>query len=105
MQQDNSGNPYQAPAVEVMTGAPQADAAFIEGGKAVAAGHGWDWIAAGGGIFIQSPVFWGVNVVILFIIYFLIGFIPVIVFLVSFVLFPVFHGWSVSGSQGHRTCA
>ncbi|HEX9389727.1 MAG TPA: BPSS1780 family membrane protein [Usitatibacteraceae bacterium] len=103
MQQDNSGNPYQAPAVEVMTGAPQADAAFIEGGKAVAAGHGWDWIAAGWAIFIQSPLIWVVNVVILFIIHFVLGFIPFIGSLVTYVLFPVFNGGLMMGAQAQRS--
>lgn len=99
MEQNNSGNPYQAPSVEVVSAAPQGDAAFIAGGKAVPAGHGWDWITAGWSLFVQSPLIWIVNVVILLVIHVVLGFIPFIGSLIGYVLWAVFNGGLMMGAQ------
>jgi uncharacterized membrane protein len=102
METNNSGNPYQAPSVEVISAEAQTDAAFIAGGQAVAAGHGWDWIVAGWTLFTQTPLIWIVNVVILFIINIVLGLIPFVGSLVGYTLFAVFNGGLMMGAQAQR---
>lgn len=99
MQQNDSGNPYQAPSVEVVTAAAQGDTAFIAGGQAVPGGHGWDWITAGWGYFTQSPLIWIVNIVILLVINVVLGLIPLIGSLIGYVLWAVFNGGLMMGCQ------
>ncbi len=102
MQQDNQGNPYQAPSVENVSAAPEGDAQFIPGGRAVEAGRGWTWITEGWAIFVQAPLIWVVNVVILVIISLVLGFIPFIGSLINYILFPVFNGGMMMGMQAQR---
>lgn len=84
-------NPYAAPR------APVADAAgaprnFIATGRAVPAGHGWNWIAEGFDLFRRQPGAWIAIVVIAALIFIGLALIPVIGSLAGMVLAPVFAG-------------
>ena len=96
-------NPYQSPSVEVMTAAPDADADFIDGGRSVPAGNGLTWIGTGWGIFTQSPIAWIVCAVILIVISVVLGFIPIIGSIISYILFSVFAGGLMLGCQAQHT--
>ncbi len=102
MQQDNQGNPYQAPSVENVSAAPQGDGQFIPGGRAVDAGRGWSWITEGWAIFVQAPLIWVINAVIIFIIFLVLGFIPLIGSVVKSILFTMFSGGLMIGMQAQR---
>ena len=103
MEQNNSGNPYQAPSVEIVSAAPQGDAAFIAGGKAVPAGNAFRWIASGWSLFVQSPLIWIVNIVILYIMIFAVQLIPFLGGIIANVFWPVFSGGLMMGAHAQRT--
>jgi uncharacterized membrane protein len=72
---------------------------FVEGGRAVAAGRGWDWIAQGWGLFKKQPGVWIGILVVLLLINVAIAFVPVLGSLASFVLGPVFGGGILLGCR------
>ena len=75
--QNTAVNPYQPPATEVLT-APRIDSpgSLIPDGRAVAASHGWDWIAGGWRIFAQSPLKWVLLSVTFFVLIMVLSVIP-----------------------------
>ena len=75
--QNTAVNPYQPPATEVLT-APRIDSpgSLIPDGRAVAASHGWDWIAGGWRIFAQSPLKWVLMSVTFFVLIMVLSVIP-----------------------------
>jgi hypothetical protein len=82
-------NPYAAPK------APVADAAaaarnFLPTGRAVPAGHGWNWIADGFDLFRRQPGAWIAIVIIAALIFIGLALIPVLGSLAGMVLSPVF---------------
>ena len=81
-------NPYSAPAAAVADPvAPQGK--FIPGGRRVAAGHGWSWIAQGWDLFKRQPGLWiGISVT-LFVILLVLAFIPVLGPFANYLLWPV----------------
>jgi uncharacterized membrane protein len=92
-------NPYAAPR------APVADAAaaprnFIPTGRAVPAGHGWDWIAGAWDLFKRQPVMWIVFTVVGAVIFIAFHFLmPVVGQLVLTLLAPVFAGGIMIGCR------
>lgn len=84
-------NPYAAPKAPVAdaAGAPQN---FIPTGRAVPAGHGWNWIAEGFDLFRRQPGAWIAIVVIAALIFIGLALVPVIGSLAGMVLAPVFAG-------------
>jgi uncharacterized membrane protein len=62
---------------------------FIVGGRAVAAGRGWDWIVAGWELFKKQPGMWIGLVLLLFVIFAAMGIIPFAGSIATFVLSPV----------------
>jgi uncharacterized membrane protein len=82
-------NPYSAPAATVADPAAAPQGKFIPGGRAVAAGQGWSWIAQGWDLFKRQPGLWiGVSVA-LFVILLVLAFIPLLGPLANAVLWPV----------------
>jgi len=81
-------NPYSAPAATVADpAAPQGR--FIAGGRAVAAGHGWSWIAQGWDLFKRQPGLWiGISLA-LFVILLVLALIPLLGPLANALLWPV----------------
>jgi hypothetical protein len=81
-------NPYTAPAATVADpAAPQGK--FIPGGRTVAAGRGWSWIAQGWDLFRRQPGLWIGITITLFVILFALGLIPLLGKLANAVLWPV----------------
>jgi uncharacterized membrane protein len=82
-------NPYSAPAAKVADPAAVLQGKFIPRGRAVAAGHGWAWIAQGWDLFKRQPGLWiGISIA-LFVILLVLAFIPLLGPLANAVLWPV----------------
>lgn len=71
----------------------------LEGGRAVAAGQGWAWIAGGFDLFKKQPGIWIALVVVLFVILLVLGLIPILGAIATFLLLPVFTGGMMLGCQ------
>jgi uncharacterized membrane protein len=63
---------------------------YIAGGRAVAAGRGWDWIAEGWQLFKKQAGMWIAIALLLFVIVVVLGVVPIIGPVASFILTPVF---------------
>lgn len=63
---------------------------FIAGGRGVAAGRGWDWIAAGWALFKKQPGMWIALFVTLLVVMVVLGIVPILGMLATTVLTPVF---------------
>lgn len=74
-------------------------ATYVAGGRAVEAGRGWDWIAAGWELFKKQAGMWIALVLVAFVIFFVLALIPVIGSLATFVLSPVFAAGVLVGSR------
>jgi len=73
--------------------------AEVAGGRAVAAGRGWDWIASAWGMFRKQPGAWIGVIVILLIIHAALAFLHVAGAVATFVLGPVFGGGLMLGCR------
>jgi uncharacterized membrane protein len=74
-------------------------ATYVAGGRAVEAGRGWDWIAAGWELFKKQAGMWIALVLVAFVIFFVLALIPVVGSLATFVLSPVFAAGVLVGSR------
>ena len=85
-------NPYAAPQVRVDDRqVSSGDRNFIEGGRIVAAGRGWQWIVEGWGLFKRFPGMWILMFIVYIVINVVLAFIPVVNLLAN-LLFTVFAG-------------
>jgi len=83
-------NPYAPPAAPVSDPVEEADgAAFIPGGRGVAAGRGWSWIAEGWSLFKESPLIWIVNFFLFMFIFIAIQLVPILGGIAGILLAPV----------------
>jgi len=93
-----TANPYTAPAATVADpAAPQGK--FIPGGRTVAAGHGWSWIAQGWELFKRQPALWIGMFVTMVVILLLLAFVPVIGTIANAVLWPVLEAGLLIGCR------
>jgi len=91
-------NPYAAPSVPVADVSHAGDdGQLIEGGMAVPASHGWDWIAEGFELFKINPGIWILNLIILLVIMIVLAIVPFIGSLAIYLLYPVFGGGLMLG--------
>jgi uncharacterized membrane protein len=91
-------NPYAAPSAPVADLSTAADDGhLIEGGRAVPAGNGWQWIVDGFNLFKLNPGVWILNLIILLAISFVFAFIPIIGGLALQLTYPVFVGGLMLG--------
>jgi uncharacterized membrane protein len=74
-------------------------ATYVAGGQGVAAGRGWDWIAAGWELFKRQAGMWIALVLVALVIFAVLAFIPVIGSIASIVLTPVFSAGVVIGCR------
>jgi uncharacterized membrane protein len=76
---------------------------FIAGGRAVAAGRGWDWIAGSWALFKKQPGMWILLFVLLFVAFAAMGLVPFAGSIATFVLSPVLGaGVFVAGRAAHE---
>jgi uncharacterized membrane protein len=96
----SAANPYAPPAAPVSDPAQEVDeAAFIPGGRGVAAGRGWSWFAEGWGLFKQSPLIWIVNFLVFMFILIAIELVPLIGGIVGMLLAPVLGAGIMIGAR------
>lgn len=74
-------------------------ATYVQGGRGVAAGRGWDWIAAGWELFKKQAGMWIALVLVAFVIFVVLAFIPFVGSIASIVLTPVFGAGIVIGCR------
>jgi len=72
---------------------------YVAGGKGVAAGRGWDWIAAGWELFKRQAGMWIALALVALVIFVVLAFIPFIGSIASFILTPVFGAGIVIGCR------
>jgi hypothetical protein len=71
----------------------------VDAGRAVDAGQGWTWITGGFELFKKQPGMWIALVVVMFVIIFVLAFIPILGAIATFLLMPVFGGGLMLGCQ------
>jgi uncharacterized membrane protein len=76
---------------------PHGDYRF--GGRTVAAGRGWDWIAEGFALFRKQPGIWILMAVALAVLFILISLVPLVGSFASALLFPIFGGGLMLGCR------
>ena len=74
-------------------------AAYVPGGRSVIAERGWAWIAAGWDLFKKQAGMWIALVLVAFVVFLVLAFIPVIGSIASIVLTPVFGAGVVIGCR------
>lgn len=72
---------------------------YVAGGKGVAAGRGWDWIAAGWELFKRQAGMWIALALVALVIFVVLAFIPFLGSIASFILTPVFGAGVVIGCR------
>ncbi len=101
-----STNPYSAPTAAVADPGSATQGSYVPGGRAVAASRGWDWIASGWELFKRQAGMWIALMLVAFVIFLVMAFIPFIGSLAMTVLSPVFGAGVVIGcraiEEGHE---
>jgi uncharacterized membrane protein len=92
-------NPYAAPKAPVADQAVALPGNFTPGGRARPAGEGWSWIAEGWRFFMKTPGTWIAIAIVMFVIFFVLAFIPLIGGLALSLLTPVFVGGLMLGCR------
>ncbi len=96
----SAANPYAPPAAPVSDPTQETDeSAFIPGGRGVAAGRGWSWIAEGWDLFKQSPMIWIVNFLVFMFILIAIELVPLVGSIVGVLLAPVLAAGIMIGAR------
>jgi uncharacterized membrane protein len=85
-----STNPYAAPKAPVADATVVAQGNFVPNGRTVPTGNGWSWIASAWSIFRAAAGTWIGMILVLFVIFMVLAFIPLIGPIASMVLGPVF---------------
>lgn len=86
----SSPNPYAAPKAAVADAAAAQEGNFVPGGRSVAPGRGWAWIAEGWDLFKRQPGMWIALIVVLAVVFIVGAMIPFLGSIAVMVLFPVF---------------
>jgi uncharacterized membrane protein len=94
-----SSNPYAAPKAAVADETTLVKGNFVPGGRGVAAGRGVSWIGEAWDLFKKSPGLWIGMVILLFVIFFVLAFIPFLGSIATMVLGPVFTGGIMLGCR------
>src|SRR5512134_1001301 len=92
-------NPYAAPKAAVADEALGLNADFVPGGQSRPAANGWTWIADGWELFKRQPGMWIGIIVLLFVIFIVAAFIPVVGGLAMTLFGPVFAGGLMVGCK------
>ena len=97
-----STDPYAAPKAHVADVPASSDARFIPGGQAVAAGHGWSWIAAARAMTKPQTGLWIGVFAVFAVIVVALGRIPVLGMFVLYFIPPVLFGGIMMGCEAVR---
>lgn len=91
-------NPYAAPGsrVDDVSG-PSGALRLVPEGRAVPAGHGWEWLATGWELFKRNPGAWILITLIFLGIVFLCSWVPFLGFIATYVLSPILLGGVMLG--------
>jgi uncharacterized membrane protein len=92
-------NPYAPPVAQVADETLHQHGQYVPGGNRVPAGHGWDWIAEGWGLFKSAPGMWIAIIVMFMVLNFGMAMIPFVGSLASLLLGPVFGAGIVIGCR------
>ncbi len=95
--QPASANPYAASTV-----AQTGNNNFIPGGRAVPIGQGMAWIGHGWALFTQSPLMWIVSMVLAFVIFLALNFVPLIGTLAANVMIGLLAGGLMLGAHAQH---
>jgi uncharacterized membrane protein len=95
-----STNPYAAPKAPVAETLSQGS--FIPGGRTVAPGRGWSWIAEGWNLFKRHAGMWIAVGVLFALIFIAMAFIPILGSLAAMALAPVFTGGLMIGCRAQE---
>lgn len=93
---ESNPNPYGASASSLQA-RPHEISNFVREGRVVEAGNGIKWLQAGFELFKRNPGIWIANVVILFVIFCVLAFIPILGSIATYLLFPIFGGGLMLG--------
>ena len=97
---DPKFNPYRAVATqESPADASPGGAAYVAGGRVVAAGDGVEWIAAAWRLFVQAPLMWIVMIVLYAVFFVVLAFVPILGSLLGYVLYGVIGAGWLAGAQ------
>lgn len=91
-------SPYQPPSA-VVSDQAASDEHVLTDPKKVPAGQGGAWIRAGFGLFARSPLIWVLNIIIMFVIFFVLALIPLVGTIVPDILLPMFIGGLMLGCK------
>jgi uncharacterized membrane protein len=94
-----STNPYAAPKAAVADERTLVKGNFVPGGRGVDAGRGVSWIGESWNLFKKAPGLWIGMILVLFVIFFVLAFIPFLGSIATMVLGPVFTGGLMLGCQ------
>ena len=94
-----SSNPYAAPKAAVADQALAVKGNFIPGGRGVAAGRGTGWIGEAWDLFKQSPGVWIGMIIVMFVLFLVANFVPLVGPLAVSVVFGVFMGGIMIGCR------
>lgn len=92
-------NPYSAPAAPVADPVQGPQGNFVLGGRGVGAGRGWRWIVEGWALFKLHPWTWILIGVVFVLIMLVLGFIPILGPIASWILGPMLSGGLVLGCR------
>ena len=92
-------NPYRPPASRADTAAAAGAGDFNADGRAVDAGRGWEWIAAGFALFKKQPGTWILILIVLLVCSVLLSLVPLVGGLANMLLLQVFMGGVMLGCR------
>lgn len=94
-----SSNPYAAPKAAVADATTPVRGNFVPEGRGVAAGRGLSWIGEAWDLFKQAPGLWIGIVIVMFVMFLVAAFIPLVGPLATMLFFPVLMGGLMLGCR------
>ncbi|MGH8668341.1 MAG: BPSS1780 family membrane protein [Burkholderiales bacterium] len=94
-----SSNPYAAPKAAVADQAVAVKGNFVHGGRGVAAGRGTSWIGSAWDLFKQAPGVWIGMIIVMFVLFVVANFIPLVGPLAVSIVFGIFMGGLMLGCR------
>jgi len=97
---DPKFNPYQFPVASPSSADTGSKAAaYIPGGRTVAAGAGLEWLVSAWRLFVQAPLMWIVMIVLYAVFFLVLALVPVLGSIVGYILYGVIGAGWLAGAQ------